>query len=178
MSDLRHTSKGFKWSICTVLQFHHFLNGETATCMYNSPHEEESLPRVLPGKLLSLDAQCRKDRGTSACFKDERVCAQLFCFDAGSGYCVSYRPAAEGSRCGDGAICLNGKCVTEHENSVDYEGPGFLRRSGLADVDPIDDENDTPAEPSNDRKWWNLVPTTTEKPSWRNRLSLLKSTAT
>ena len=25
MSDLRHTSKGFKWSICTVLQFHHFL---------------------------------------------------------------------------------------------------------------------------------------------------------
>ena len=160
--------------------------------MYNSPHETESLARVLPGKLLTLDAQCRRDRGTSACFKDDRVCAQLFCFDAGSGYCVSYRPAAEGSRCGDGAviillihssakiiafhrkslfesgeslvfhdhdfffslltqICLNGKCVTEHENSVDYEGPGFLRRSGLADVDPIDDENDAPAEPSNDR---------------------------
>ena len=72
--------------------------------MYNSPHEESSLPRVLPGKLLSLDAQCRKDRGTSACFKDDRVCAQLFCFDAGSGYCVSYRPAAEGSRCGDGYV--------------------------------------------------------------------------
>lgn len=72
--------------------------------MYNSPHEEESLPRVLPGKLLSLDAQCRKDRGTSACFKDDRVCAQLFCFDAGSGYCVSYRPAAEGSRCGDNQV--------------------------------------------------------------------------
>merc|ERR1719400_548331 len=84
MSDLRHTSKGFKWSLCTVRQFQHFLNGETAICMYNSPHEEESLPRVLPGKLLSLDAQCRKDRGTSACFKDDRVCAQLFCFDAGS----------------------------------------------------------------------------------------------
>jgi len=151
MSDLRHTSKGFRWSHCTIKQFHHFLNGETATCMYNSPHETESLARVLPGKLLTLDAQCRRDRGTSACFKDDRVCAQLFCFDAGSGYCVSYRPAAEGSRCGDGAICLNGKCVTEHENSVDYEGPGFLRRSGLADVDPIDDENDAPAEPSNDR---------------------------
>ena len=80
------------------------FSGETATCMYNSPHEEESLPRVLPGKLLSLDAQCRKDRGTSACFKDDRVCAQLFCFDAGSGYCVSYRPAAEGSRCGENQV--------------------------------------------------------------------------
>ena len=72
--------------------------------MYNSPHETESLPRVLPGKLLTLDAQCRKDRGTSACFKDDRVCSQLFCFDAGSGYCVSYRPAAEGSRCGDSQV--------------------------------------------------------------------------
>ena len=80
------------------------FSGETATCMYNSPHETESLPRVLPGKLLTLDAQCRKDRGTSACFKDDRVCSQLFCFDAGSGYCVSYRPAAEGSRCGDNQV--------------------------------------------------------------------------
>ena len=50
---------------CTI---YHFFSGDTATCLYNSPHEDESLPRVLPGKLLSLDAQCRKDRGTSACF--------------------------------------------------------------------------------------------------------------
>ena len=89
---------------CTLFQSFSFISGETATCMYNSPHETESLPRVLPGKLLTLDAQCRKDRGTSACFKDDRVCSQLFCFDAGSGYCVSYRPAAEGSRCGDNQV--------------------------------------------------------------------------
>lgn len=36
--------------------------------------------------------------------KDARVCAQLFCFDSASGYCVSYRPAAEGSACGDGQV--------------------------------------------------------------------------
>ncbi|CAG0879880.1 unnamed protein product [Darwinula stevensoni] len=118
MSDLRHTDRGFKWSPCSIEQFDHFLNGDTATCLYNSPHEDESLPRVLPGKLLSLDAQCRKDRGTSACFKDDRVCAQLFCFDAKSGYCVSYRPAAEGSPCGNGQFCLNGRCVLEHENAI------------------------------------------------------------
>ncbi|PSN43092.1 hypothetical protein C0J52_19303, partial [Blattella germanica] len=106
--------------------------GDTATCLYNSPHEDESLPRVLPGKLLTLDAQCRKDRGTSACFKDDRVCAQLFCFDAGSGYCVAYRPAAEGSPCGDGQYCLNGRCVAEHENIIpDYSQntPAYLRRN-------------------------------------------------
>ncbi|XP_033224617.1 A disintegrin and metalloproteinase with thrombospondin motifs 8-like isoform X2 [Belonocnema kinseyi] len=134
MSDLRHSEKGFKWSHCSVSSFHHFLNGDTATCLYNAPHEDEALPRVLPGKLLSLDAQCRKDRGTSACFKDDRVCAQLFCFDAGSGYCVAYRPAAEGSPCGDGQYCLNGKCVAEHENIIpDYTQniPSYVRRDNV-----------------------------------------------
>ncbi|VVC27842.1 Hypothetical protein CINCED_3A004137 [Cinara cedri] len=133
MSDLRHTEKGFRWSPCSVSSFHHFLNGDTATCLFNSPHEDESLPRMLPGKLLTLDAQCRKDRGTSACFKDDRVCAQLFCFDAGSGYCVAYRPAAEGSPCGDGQHCTNGKCITEHENIIpdfSQNTPAYLRRSG------------------------------------------------
>ncbi|XP_026332792.1 A disintegrin and metalloproteinase with thrombospondin motifs 1 isoform X2 [Hyposmocoma kahamanoa] len=130
MSDLRHTEKGFRWSACSVQSFHHFLNGDTATCLYNSPHEDDSLPRVLPGRLLTLDAQCRKDRGTSACFKDERVCAQLFCFDAASGYCVAYRPAAEGSPCGDGQYCINGRCITEHENIIpDYSQhtPNYVR---------------------------------------------------
>ncbi|XP_037296718.1 A disintegrin and metalloproteinase with thrombospondin motifs 16 isoform X3 [Manduca sexta] len=130
MSDLRHTEKGFRWSPCSVQSFHHFLNGDTATCLYNSPHEDDSLPRVLPGRLLTLDAQCRKDRGTSACFKDERVCAQLFCFDSASGYCVAYRPAAEGSTCGDGQYCINGRCITEHENIIpDYSQhtPSYVR---------------------------------------------------
>merc|ERR1719412_1947210 len=177
MSDLRHTSKGFKWSICTVLQFHHFLNGETATCMYNSPHEEESLPRVLPGKLLSLDAQCRKDRGTSACFKDDRVCAQLFCFDAGSGYCVSYRPAAEGSRCGDNSMCLNGKCVAEHENAIDY-GDGFLRRTGSVEVETYVDSRDQSRGSSTTRTWWNQITTTQSSSSQPSTTTTSTTTST
>ncbi|XP_063696831.1 A disintegrin and metalloproteinase with thrombospondin motifs like isoform X2 [Culicoides brevitarsis] len=121
MSDLRHTDRGFRWSPCSVQSFHHFLNGDTASCLHNAPHEDEALGRALPGTLLSLDAQCRRDRGTSACFKDERVCAQLFCFDSASGYCVAYRPAAEGSSCGDGQHCMDGRCVAEHENIIpDY----------------------------------------------------------
>ncbi|KAG9508814.1 hypothetical protein GZH46_02681, partial [Fragariocoptes setiger] len=104
MSDLRHTERGFRWSQCSVEQFKHFLNGETATCLYNYPHESQMLHRMLPGTMLTLDEQCKRDRGTNACFKDARVCAQLFCFDSSSGYCVSYRPAAEGSPCGDGQL--------------------------------------------------------------------------
>ncbi|GIZ01358.1 a disintegrin and metalloproteinase with thrombospondin motifs 1 [Caerostris extrusa] len=121
MSDLRHTERGFKWSSCSVDQFKHFLNGETATCLFNFPHENDLLVRVLPGTMLSLDEQCKRDRGTTACFKDARVCAQLFCFDTASGYCVSYRPAAEGSVCGDGQVCKNGRCLAEIENIIpDY----------------------------------------------------------
>ncbi|XP_054718754.1 A disintegrin and metalloproteinase with thrombospondin motifs like [Uloborus diversus] len=121
MSDLRHTERGFKWSSCSVEQFKHFLNGETATCLFNFPHENDLLVRVLPGTMLSLDEQCKRDRGTTACFKDARVCAQLFCFDTASGYCVSYRPAAEGSPCGDGQVCKNGRCLAEIENIIpDY----------------------------------------------------------
>ncbi|XP_035208829.1 A disintegrin and metalloproteinase with thrombospondin motifs 4-like [Stegodyphus dumicola] len=121
MSDLRHTERGFKWSSCSVEQFKHFLNGETATCLFNFPHENDLLVRVLPGTMLSLDEQCKRDRGTTACFKDARVCAQLFCFDTASGYCVSYRPAAEGSTCGDGQVCKNGRCLAEIENIIpDY----------------------------------------------------------
>ncbi|KAL9920559.1 sol narae metalloprotease isoform 2-T4 [Glossina fuscipes fuscipes] len=120
MSDLRHTERGFRWSPCTVQSFHHFLNGDTATCLHNAPHEDSALGRSLPGTLLSLDAQCRRDRGTYACFKDERVCAQLFCFDAQTGYCVAYRPAAEGSSCGNGLHCLDGRCSTLPSNAVNY----------------------------------------------------------
>ncbi|XP_018564553.1 A disintegrin and metalloproteinase with thrombospondin motifs 1 isoform X2 [Anoplophora glabripennis] len=156
MSDLRHTERGFRWSPCSVSSFHHFLNGDTATCLYNTPHEDENLPRVLPGKLLTLDAQCRRDRGTSACFKDDRVCAQLFCFDSGSGYCVAYRPAAEGSPCGDGQYCMNGKCVAEHENIIpDYtqNSPSYVRPGNSNQGRPLfhDDEEDVvtqnPAHP-------------------------------
>lgn len=57
--------------------------------------------------------------------KDARVCAQLFCFDSASGYCVSYRPAAEGSPCGEAQVSpwlvnlpsfqIKSDCVAVHE---------------------------------------------------------------
>ncbi|XP_058463719.1 A disintegrin and metalloproteinase with thrombospondin motifs like isoform X3 [Malaya genurostris] len=145
MSDLRHTERGFRWSPCSVQSFHHFLNGDTASCLHNPPHEDEALGRSLPGTLMTLDAQCRRDRGTSACFKDERVCAQLFCFDSASGYCVAYRPAAEGSSCGDGQHCLDGRCVAEHENIIpDYSQhtPSYARFNQQPAKYNYDDKSD------------------------------------
>ncbi|XP_037914154.1 A disintegrin and metalloproteinase with thrombospondin motifs 1 isoform X3 [Hermetia illucens] len=147
MSDLRHTERGFRWSPCTVQSFHHFLNGDTASCLHNAPHEDEALGRAMPGTLLSLDAQCRRDRGTYACFKDDRVCAQLFCFDSLTGYCVAYRPAAEGSSCGNGLHCLDGRCVAQpqQQNAI----PNYTQDGGFSNLyrpvfnDEYDDIEDT-----------------------------------
>ncbi|KAH8318301.1 hypothetical protein KR074_002051 [Drosophila pseudoananassae] len=145
MSDLRHTERGFRWSACTVQSFHHFLNGDTATCLHNAPHEDSALGRSLPGTLLSLDAQCRRDRGTYACFKDERVCAQLFCFDAQTGYCVAYRPAAEGSACGNGYHCLDGRCTPLPSNII----PDYGHNYRLV-YNKIDNKKDASSEATED----------------------------
>ncbi|XP_049309262.1 uncharacterized protein LOC105228706 isoform X4 [Bactrocera dorsalis] len=142
MSDLRHTERGFRWSPCTIQSFHHFLNGDTATCLHNAPHEDSALGRALPGTLLSLDAQCRRDRGTYACFKDERVCAQLFCFDAQTGYCVAYRPAAEGSTCGSGLTCLDGRCTPVTSNVIPAYRSYNDNNSGTENTDSSSEEED------------------------------------
>ena len=37
-------------------------------------------------------------------------------------------------------MCLNGKCVSEHENAIDY-GDGFLRRTGSVEVETFVKKN-------------------------------------
>ena len=116
MSDLRRTSRGQLWSDCSVKQMKHFLKTRAASCLYNLPSNHDySLPGVnnLPGKKITLDAQCYADRGTRACYHDQRVCAQLFCYNKGYNGCYALRPAVEGSDCGRGRICRNGKCVSQ-----------------------------------------------------------------
>ncbi|XP_037091379.1 A disintegrin and metalloproteinase with thrombospondin motifs 18-like [Pollicipes pollicipes] len=113
MSDLRRDHKGLRWSVCSLDQFAHFASDRRSRCMQNYPVERGNLPAVksLPGKLMSLDAQCKRDRDSTVCFRDQRVCVELYCFEESTGYCVSFRPAAEGSPCGRGMHCIDGRCV-------------------------------------------------------------------
>ena len=115
MSDLRHTARGQAWSQCSAKQIRHFLATLTASCLYNAPASNSpgySLPgpATLPGASISLDDQCGRDKGTRACYHDHRVCAQLFCYTPNYRSCYAYRPAVEGSKCGHGKMCINGKC--------------------------------------------------------------------
>ena len=116
MSDRRYTSRGQLWSDCSVKQIKHFLSTSTAQCLYNVPTNTDfSLPgnSLLPGSSLSLDQQCRADKGTRACYHDDRVCAQLFCYTNNYSGCYATRPAVEGSSCGKNKHCISGKCVSK-----------------------------------------------------------------
>ncbi|KAL6256855.1 hypothetical protein P5V15_011790 [Pogonomyrmex californicus] len=105
---------GFEWSSCSINAFYNFINEDRAKCLYNKPVSDTEVSRVLPGQLMSLDEQCHKVFGTKACNKDASACTRLECaYPKIEGYCTATAPAAEGSSCGEGLICLNGKCVLE-----------------------------------------------------------------
>jgi len=51
-------------------------------------------------------------------------------------------------------MCLNGKCVSEHENAIDYGDGSFLRRTGSAEIQTfVQDASST------QRTWWNQITT-------------------
>ena len=114
MSDLRRTERGLRWSKCSEEQMLHYVSLSSASCLYNMPNKETFVLHelsALASKVPSLDEQCRQEFGTRSCFSDSRVCTQLFCLDAKTGSCTSYRPAVEGSKCDTDGICYSGQCT-------------------------------------------------------------------
>ena len=112
MSDYRRDSRSQLWSPCSLRQLQYFLTTSRGSCLTNYPSRVWALPgpTSLPGQQTSLDLQCFRDRGTRACFQDERVCSQLYCYNKSYSRCVSYRPAVEGSQCGLNKECRAGLC--------------------------------------------------------------------
>ncbi|XP_055353287.1 A disintegrin and metalloproteinase with thrombospondin motifs 4-like [Paramacrobiotus metropolitanus] len=108
-----------------MAQFKHFLSRPQAACFFDAPMPGLRLGSSLPGKIIPLDWQCQLDRGTTACFKDSRVCTQLYCHDKDTGYCIAFRPAAEGSPCGTGKNCRDGVCVTDDSAEAGSAGSDF-----------------------------------------------------
>ena len=71
MSDLRRDHKGVQWSVCSLNQFAYFANDRRSSCMHNRASAPANLPsaKKMPGKLMTVDAQCKRDRGSSACLQ-------------------------------------------------------------------------------------------------------------
>ncbi|XP_043472609.1 venom metalloproteinase 3-like [Leptopilina heterotoma] len=125
MSYERLDRKQFEFSSCSKQSITYFTSLARAECLRNNPAEKmgtEKLTRILPGKLVSLNDQCRKSGFYAALHKDASVCLDLWCLEKPVGFkgkmtYQSTQAAAEGSYCGDGMYCLDGECVEETDTT-------------------------------------------------------------
>ncbi|XP_051172530.1 venom metalloproteinase antarease-like TtrivMP_A [Leptopilina boulardi] len=121
MSYVRGSRNEFFLSKCSQKIISYYTSLAVTECLRNSPFEKigTQLTRMLPGKLMTLDEQCRKAGYNSASKKkNPSVCLMLECYLSESDQYELFSketnaPAAEGSFCGDRRYCLNGKCVPE-----------------------------------------------------------------
>ncbi|KAK0171977.1 hypothetical protein PV328_005360 [Microctonus aethiopoides] len=101
------------WSNCSLSDLQSFLESNKSTCLFNIPKGVgRVITRYLPGKIQDANAQCRKITGTNAIIS-EKICQNLIC--ASLNNYTSPDPAADGTSCGNGKLCLHLQCISEDD---------------------------------------------------------------
>ncbi|XP_067651934.1 A disintegrin and metalloproteinase with thrombospondin motifs 16-like isoform X2 [Haliotis asinina] len=107
----------FQWSVCSRAYLTKFLNTPQAVCLEDKPKHvaELKFPTKLPGELYNADVQCKWQFGSKAklCTYDfgKDTCKALWCYRGNKRCETKFLPAAEGTSCGAGMWCRQGKCV-------------------------------------------------------------------
>ncbi|KAK0180075.1 hypothetical protein PV327_005755 [Microctonus hyperodae] len=99
------------WSKCSLSDFQSFLESNKSTCLFNIPnHVGDVIPvstaAYLPGKIMNADEQCQLLGGTHAMI-NEKTCRNLICAWSGHRVLTTNVPAADGTSCGNGKLCLH-----------------------------------------------------------------------
>lgn len=86
----------------------------------DKPHKPIQLPSDLPGTLYDANRQCQFTFGDESkhCPDAASTCTTLWCTGTSGGLLVcqtKHFPWADGTSCGEGKWCMNGKCVNKTE---------------------------------------------------------------
>lgn len=100
----------------------------SGNCLLDLPRKQILGPEELPGQTYDATQQCNLTFGPeySVC-PGMDVCARLWCAVVRQGQmvCLTKKlPAVEGTPCGKGRICLQGKCVDKTKKKY-YSVSGF-----------------------------------------------------
>lgn len=101
----------------------------SGNCLLDLPRKQILGPEELPGQTYDASQQCNLTFGPeySVC-PGMDVCARLWCAVVRQGQmvCLTKKlPAVEGTPCGKGRICLQGKCVDKTKKKY-YSVSDFL----------------------------------------------------
>ncbi|XP_077616325.1 A disintegrin and metalloproteinase with thrombospondin motifs 1 [Crocuta crocuta] len=106
------------WSHCSAYMITSFLDNGHGECLLDKPQSPLQLPSDLPGTLYDADRQCQFTFGEESkhCADADSTCATLWCTGMSGGLLVcqtKHFPWADGTSCGEGKWCLDGKCVNK-----------------------------------------------------------------
>lgn len=108
-------------SLTALSAFFCFLfSSFSGECLLDKPHKPIQLPSDLPGTLYDANRQCQFTFGDESkhCPDAASTCTTLWCTGTSGGLLVcqtKHFPWADGTSCGEGKWCMNGKCVNKTE---------------------------------------------------------------
>ncbi|XP_057334376.1 A disintegrin and metalloproteinase with thrombospondin motifs like [Microplitis mediator] len=109
-----------EWSQCNLDGLTQSFATDNLSCLYNEIQEQgTAIPRLLPGKLFEPKKNCDDLQSNTTFIKYEDNCTKFNCWHQprsdGSQSGVEYNHGLfDGTSCGQGKICLLGKCVQEN----------------------------------------------------------------
>ncbi|XP_042314717.1 A disintegrin and metalloproteinase with thrombospondin motifs 1 [Sceloporus undulatus] len=126
-SMLSNLDRSQPWSPCSAYMITTFLDNGHGECLLDKPHKPIQLPSDLPGTLYDANRQCQFTFGEDSkhCPDVASTCTTLWCTGTSGGLLVcqtKHFPWADGTTCGEGKWCVNGKCVNKTDKKH-YDTP-------------------------------------------------------